>query len=65
LEKSEGEKNIKKREEGKRKAPRVSTNKMGSQHFEKRKTFQLQNLLMLAHFLPLLHTIFKTLSKII
>jgi hypothetical protein len=37
---------IKKRE-GKRKAPRVSSNKRGSQYFERRKTLQLEkNLLM-------------------
>jgi hypothetical protein len=56
---------IKKRE-GKRKAPRVSSNKRGSQYFERRKTLQLQNsFLMWFHFLPLHHNISKTLSKII
>jgi hypothetical protein len=35
---------IKKRE-GKRKAPRVSSNKMVSQHFERRKILQLQKIL--------------------
>jgi hypothetical protein len=39
--------------------------KLGSQYFERRKTFQLQNLFTWAHFLPLHHTIFKTLSKIV
>jgi hypothetical protein len=39
--------------------------KRESQYFERRKTFQLQNLLTLVHFLPLHLTIFKTLSKII
>jgi tRNA(Ser,Leu) C12 N-acetylase TAN1 len=33
-----------KKEEGKRKALRVSTNKKGSQYFERRKTSRLQNL---------------------
>jgi hypothetical protein len=32
----------KKEREGKRKAPRVSSNKRGSQYFEMRKTLQLQ-----------------------
>jgi hypothetical protein len=31
-----------KKREGKRKAPRVSSNKRGSQYFEKRKTLQLK-----------------------
>jgi hypothetical protein len=30
------------KKEGKRKAPRVSSNKSGSQYFERRKTLQLQ-----------------------
>jgi hypothetical protein len=52
--------------EGKRKAPRVSSNKRGSQYFVRRKTLQLQkSFLMWFHFLPLYHTISKTLSKII
>jgi hypothetical protein len=56
---------IRKRE-GKRKAPRVSSNKRGSQYFERGKTLQLQNsFLMWFHFLLLHHTISKTLSKII
>jgi hypothetical protein len=47
-----------------KKAPRVSSNKRGSQYFERRKTHQLQKLfLMWFHFLPLHHTILKTLSK--
>jgi hypothetical protein len=55
-----------KKEEGKRKAPRVFSNKMGNQYFERRKIFQLQNsYLMWFHFLPLHHTISKTLFKII
>jgi hypothetical protein len=62
--KKEREKVLKK-EEGKRKAPRVSVNKRGSQYFERRKIFQLQNLFTWVHFLPLHHIIFKTLSKII
>jgi hypothetical protein len=49
-----------------KKAPRVSSNKRGSQYFERRKTLQLQkSFLMWFHFLPLHHTISKTLSKII
>jgi hypothetical protein len=36
----QGTEHIKK--EGKRKAPRVSSNKRGSQYFERRKTLQLQ-----------------------
>jgi hypothetical protein len=59
----------KKEEKGKRKkkkAPRVSLNKRGSQYFERRKTLQLQrSFLMWFYFLPLHHTISKTLSKII
>jgi hypothetical protein len=39
--------------------------KRGSQYFERRKTFQLQNPFTWVHFLPLHHTISKTLSKII
>jgi hypothetical protein len=45
-EKKKRENVLKKRErekERKRKAPRVSSNKRGSQHFERRKTLQLQN----------------------
>jgi hypothetical protein len=50
----------------KSKAPRVSSNKRGSQYVERRKTLQLQkSFLMWFHFLPLYHTISKTLSKII
>jgi hypothetical protein len=50
----------------KRKAPRVSSNKRGSQYFERRKTLQLQKLFLLwFYFLPVHHTISKTLSKII
>jgi hypothetical protein len=33
----------KKREEGKRKAPRVSSNKRGSKYFERRKHFNFKN----------------------
>jgi hypothetical protein len=55
-----------KKKEGKWKVPKVSSNKMGSQYFERRKTLQLQNFfLMWFHFLPLHHTISKTLSKVI
>jgi hypothetical protein len=36
------EHNKSKKEEGKRKAPRVSSNKRGSQYFERRNVFQLQ-----------------------
>jgi hypothetical protein len=54
---------MKKRE---KKAPRVYSNKRGSQYFERRKTLQLQKLvLMWFYFLLLHHTILKTLSKII
>jgi hypothetical protein len=50
----------------KKKAPRVSSNKRGSQYFDRRKTHRNQKLfLMWFHFLPLHHTISKTLSKII
>jgi hypothetical protein len=58
----------KKKEKGKRKekAPRVSSNKRGSQYFERRKILQLQrSFLMWFYFLPLHHTISKTLFKII
>jgi hypothetical protein len=49
-----------------KKAPRVSSNKRGSQYFERRKTLQLPKLfLMWFHFLPLHHTTLKTLSKTI
>jgi hypothetical protein len=55
-----------KKERKRKKAPRVSSNKRGSQYFERRKTLQLQkSFLMWFHFLPLHHTISKTLSKII
>jgi hypothetical protein len=57
-----------KKEKGKRKekAPRVSSNKRGSQYFERRKILQLQrSFLMWFYFLPLHHTISKTLFKII
>jgi hypothetical protein len=50
----------------KKKAPRVPSNKRGSQYFERRKTLQLQKpFLMWFHFLPLHYTISKILSKII
>jgi hypothetical protein len=56
----------KKEREGKRKAPRVSSNKRGSRYLERRKTLQLQKSFLLGfHFLPLHNTIWKTLSKII
>jgi hypothetical protein len=49
-----------------KKAPSVYSNKRGSQYFERRKTVQLQrSFLRWFHFLPLHHTISKTLSKII
>jgi hypothetical protein len=58
-----------KKEKGKEKekrAPRVSSNKSGSQYFERRKTLQLQrSSLMWFHFLPLHHTISKTFSKLL
>jgi hypothetical protein len=56
-----------KKDKGKRKkAARFSSNKMGSQYFERRKTLQLQrSFLMWFHFLLLHHTILKTLYKII
>jgi hypothetical protein len=54
------------RKKEKRKALRISSNKRGSQYFERRKTFQLQKFfLMWFYFLSLHHTISKTLSKII
>jgi hypothetical protein len=57
---------MKKKKEGIRKAPRVSSNKRGGQYFVRRKTLQLQkSFLMCFHFLPLHHTISKSLSKII
>jgi hypothetical protein len=58
---------MKKEEKEKRKkALRVSSNKRGTQYFESKKTLQLQrSFLMWFHFLPLHHTISKTLSKII
>jgi hypothetical protein len=53
-------------EKKEKEAPRVSSNKRRSQYFERRKTLQLQRFfLMWFHFLPLHHTISKTLSKII
>jgi hypothetical protein len=56
---------IKKRD-GKRKGPRVSSNKRGGQYVERRKTLQQQkSFLMWFHFLPLHHTISNTLFKII
>jgi hypothetical protein len=55
-----------KRKKRKKKVPRVSSNKRGSQYFERRKILQLQkSFLMGLHFLHLHHTISKTLSKII
>jgi hypothetical protein len=39
--------------------------KRGSQYFERRKAFQLQNISTWVQFLPLHHTILKTLSKIV
>jgi hypothetical protein len=57
---------MKKREKRKKKAPRVSSNKRGGQYFERGKTLKLQKFfLMWFHYLPLHHTISKTLSKII
>jgi hypothetical protein len=53
-----------KKDKEKEKLP--SSNKKGSQYFERRKTLQLQkSFLMWFHFLPLHHTISKTISKII
>jgi hypothetical protein len=53
------------RDGAREKAPRVSSNKRGSQYFERRKTLQLQkHFLMWFHFFPLHHTLSKTLSKI-
>jgi hypothetical protein len=55
-----------KKEKEKKKAPRVSSDKRGSQYFERRKILQLQrSFFMWFNFLPLHHTISKTLSKII
>jgi hypothetical protein len=60
------EKKKKKKKKEKKKAPRVSSNKRGSQYFERRKTLHVQRaFLMWFHFLLLHHTISKTLSKII
>jgi hypothetical protein len=57
---------IKKEGEGKRKAPRVSSNKRGSQYFERGNILQLQkSFLMWFHFLRFQHTTSETLSKII
>jgi hypothetical protein len=56
-------KSIKKRKE-KEKLQESLQIKKGSQFFERRKAFQLQNLFMWVHFLPLHHTISKSLSKI-
>jgi hypothetical protein len=63
---------IEKKKKGKRKnkrkekAPRVTSNKRGSQYFERRKTLQLQrSFLMWWHFLPPPSYHSKTLSKII
>jgi hypothetical protein len=54
----------KRKEEGKRKAPRVSSNKRGNQYFERRKTLQLKKFfLMRFHFLPLHHIISKPFPK--
>jgi hypothetical protein len=55
---SSGDEACEKKREGKRKSPRLSLNKRGSQYFERRKTLQLQkSFLMCFHFLPLQHTI--------
>jgi hypothetical protein len=61
----EREKRYWKKEEGKEKLQVSLQIKWGSQYFERRKTSQLQNLFTWVHFLPLHHTIFKTLPKII
>jgi hypothetical protein len=55
----------KKEEKGKRKkSPRVSSNKRGSQYFERRKTLQhRRSFLMWFHFLTLHHTISKPFPK--
>jgi hypothetical protein len=56
----------KEKKKKKKKSLRVSSNKRGSQYFERCKTLQLQrSFLMSSHFLPLHHTISKTLSRII
>jgi hypothetical protein len=56
----------KKRKKKEKRALRVFSNKRGSHYFERRKALQLQrSILMWFHFLPLHHTISKTLSKII
>jgi hypothetical protein len=54
------------KKEEKTNAARFSSNKRESQYFEWRKTLKLQkSFLMWFHFLPLHHSISKTLSKII
>jgi hypothetical protein len=56
----------KKKRRKRKKAPRVSSNKRGSQYFERRKILQHQRFFLIwFHFLPFHHTISKTLSKII
>jgi hypothetical protein len=59
------EKKVLKKEREKEKLQEYLQVKRGSQYFERRQTFQLQNLFTWVHFLPLHHTISKTLSKII
>jgi hypothetical protein len=55
-----------KQREKRKKTPRVSSNKRGSQYFERRKTLQPQKSSLISfHFLPHHHTISKTLTKII
>jgi hypothetical protein len=58
-----GREKVMKKEEGKWKALGVFANKKGKSIFLWRKTFQLQNLFTWVNFLPLHHTISKTLSK--
>jgi hypothetical protein len=62
--KREREKRKKKYWKKEKKAPRVSSNKRGSQYFKREKQLQLQKFFFIwFHFLPLHHTNSKTFSN--
>jgi hypothetical protein len=65
LKERERERNIEKREEGKRKAPRISTNKMGKSIFWEDKNISTSKYFYMSPFSPPPSYHFQNLSKII
>jgi hypothetical protein len=54
---------IEKKEKGKKKAPKVSSNKRGSQYFERRKILQLQRSIFSPSIIPFQKPFSKSLRK--